>query len=146
MIIDVAIPFYKEKRLNNMWFISRWNSKKSWCFVLVWHVVVLLSWMLLVSNLRRFYDSGSTGKPMGVLHTVAGYMLYSATTFKFVFDYHPGEVYWCTADVGWITGHTYTCYGPLNNGATGIIVSEAGRSTCTSMVKWNRDIERWQTL
>ena len=73
-------------------------------------------------NMGDFY-SGSTGKPKGVLHTVAGYMLYSATTFKFVFDYHPGEVYWCTADVGWITGHTYTCYGPLNNGATGIIVS-----------------------
>ncbi|XP_022315005.2 acetyl-coenzyme A synthetase-like [Crassostrea virginica] len=78
-------------------------------------------WMSAEDPLFMLYTSGSTGKPKGVLHTVAGYMLYSATTFKFVFDYHPGEVYWCTADVGWITGHTYTCYGPLNNGATGII-------------------------
>lgn len=103
------------------------------CGSVVIDVVVLLSLMLLVSNLHWYYDSGSTGKPKGVLHTVAGYMMYSATTFKFSFDYHPGEVYWCTADVGWITGHTYTCYGPLNNGATGIIVcisvgNKAGRS------------------
>ena len=67
--------------------------------------------------------SGSTGKPKGVLHTVGGYMLYAATTFKYSFDYQPDDVYWCTADVGWITGHSYVAYGPLANGATGIIVS-----------------------
>jgi len=64
------------------------------------------------------YTSGSTGKPKGVLHTTAGYLLYAAITHKYVFDYQEGENYWCTADVGWITGHTYILYGPLTNGAT----------------------------
>ena len=64
------------------------------------------------------YTSGSTGKPKGVLHTTGGYLLFAAITHKYVFDYHDGEHYWCTADVGWITGHTYILYGPLNNGAT----------------------------
>jgi acetyl-CoA synthetase len=63
------------------------------------------------------YTSGSTGKPKGVLHTTGGYLVYAATTFKYVFDYHPGDVYWCTADVGWVTGHSYIVYGPLANGA-----------------------------
>ncbi len=64
------------------------------------------------------YTSGSTGKPKGVLHTTGGYLLYAAITHKYVFDYQDGETYWCTADVGWITGHTYIVYGPLANGAT----------------------------
>lgn len=64
------------------------------------------------------YTSGSTGKPKGVLHTTGGYLLYAAMTHKYVFDYHDGDVYWCTADIGWITGHSYTIYGPLCNGAT----------------------------
>ena len=64
------------------------------------------------------YTSGSTGKPKGVLHTTGGYMVWAAMTHQLVFDYQPGEVYWCTADVGWVTGHTYIVYGPLANGAT----------------------------
>ncbi len=64
------------------------------------------------------YTSGSTGKPKGVLHTTGGYQLYAAMTHKYVFDYRDGEIYWCTADVGWVTGHTYIVYGPLANGAT----------------------------
>ena len=64
------------------------------------------------------YTSGSTGKPKGVLHTTGGYLLYAAMTHKYVFDYHDGDVYWCTADVGWVTGHSYIVYGPLANGAT----------------------------
>ncbi len=63
------------------------------------------------------YTSGSTGKPKGILHTTGGYLLFSAITHKYVFDYHDGEVYWCTADVGWVTGHSYIVYGPLANGA-----------------------------
>ncbi|WP_038910264.1 acetate--CoA ligase [Dickeya dadantii] len=63
------------------------------------------------------YTSGSTGKPKGVLHTTGGYLVYAAATFKYVFDYHPGDVYWCTADVGWVTGHSYLLYGPLACGA-----------------------------
>ena len=64
------------------------------------------------------YTSGSTGKPKGVLHTSGGYLVYAAMTHEYVFDYKPGEVYWCTADVGWVTGHSYIVYGPLANGAT----------------------------
>jgi acetyl-CoA synthetase len=64
------------------------------------------------------YTSGSTGKPKGVLHTTGGYLVYTAMTHQYVFDYHDGDVYWCTADVGWVTGHSYILYGPLANGAT----------------------------
>ena len=64
------------------------------------------------------YTSGSTGKPKGVLHSTAGYLLYTTVTFHYVFDYHDGDIYWCGADVGWITGHSYIVYGPLSNGAT----------------------------
>jgi len=64
------------------------------------------------------YTSGSTGKPKGVLHTTGGYLLYTAMTHKYIFDYHDGDIYWCTADVGWVTGHSYIIYGPLANGAT----------------------------
>ena len=64
------------------------------------------------------YTSGSTGKPKGVLHTTGGYMVYASMTHQYVFDYHDGDIYWCTADAGWITGHSYILYGPLANGAT----------------------------
>ena len=64
------------------------------------------------------YTSGSTGKPKGVLHTTGGYLVYAAMTHEYVFDYRPGEIYWCTADIGWVTGHSYVVYGPLANGAT----------------------------
>ncbi len=64
------------------------------------------------------YTSGSTGKPKGVLHTSGGYLMYAAFTHQYVFDYHEGDIYWCTADVGWVTGHSYIVYGPLANGAT----------------------------
>ena len=67
------------------------------------------------------YTSGSTGKPKGVMHTTGGYMVFAATTHKFVFDYHEGDIYWCTADIGWVTGHSYIVYGPLLNGATSIM-------------------------
>ena len=67
------------------------------------------------------YTSGSTGKPKGVLHTTGGYLVYAAYTHEVIFDYKPGDIYWCTADVGWITGHSYIVYGPLANGATTLI-------------------------
>lgn len=67
------------------------------------------------------YTSGSTGKPKGVLHTTAGYLLSAAITHKYIFDYHEGEVFWCSADVGWVTGHSYIVYGPLCNGATSLV-------------------------
>ncbi len=67
------------------------------------------------------YTSGSTGKPKGVLHTTGGYMVYAAMTHKYIFDVHDDDIYWCTADIGWVTGHTYIVYGPLANGATTIM-------------------------
>ena len=78
-------------------------------------------WMDSEDPLFILYTSGSTGKPKGVLHTVGGYMVYTATTFKYVFDYHDGDVYWCTADIGWVTGHSYIVYGPLCCGATTVM-------------------------
>lgn len=79
-------------------------------------------WMAAEDPLFMLYTSGSTGKPKGVLHTTAGYLLYGSATFKIVFDYKPGDIYWCTADIGWITGHTYVVYGPLANGASSVMV------------------------
>ncbi|WP_417430689.1 acetate--CoA ligase [Kiloniella sp.] len=67
------------------------------------------------------FTSGSTGNPKGVLHTTGGYLVYASMTHKYVFDYHDGDIYWCTADVGWITGHSYIVYGPLTNGATTLV-------------------------
>ncbi|MBH9536154.1 acetate--CoA ligase [Novosphingopyxis sp. YJ-S2-01] len=67
------------------------------------------------------YTSGSTGKPKGVLHTTGGYAVWTATTFHYVFDYQPGDIYWCTADIGWVTGHSYIVYGPLQNAATSLM-------------------------
>ncbi len=67
------------------------------------------------------YTSGSTGKPKGVLHTTGGYLVFTSMTHQYVFDYHDGDIYWCTADIGWVTGHSYIVYGPLANGATSIM-------------------------
>ncbi|MGC8118779.1 acetate--CoA ligase [Metapseudomonas otitidis] len=78
-------------------------------------------WMDAEDPLFILYTSGSTGKPKGVLHTTGGYLLGAAMTHKYVFDYHEGEIYWCTADVGWVTGHSYIVYGPLANGATTLV-------------------------
>ncbi|MHA1862500.1 MAG: acetate--CoA ligase [Candidatus Thorarchaeota archaeon] len=75
-------------------------------------------WMSAEDPLFILYTSGSTGKPKGVLHTVGGYMVYTTHTFLNIFDWHPGDIYWCTADIGWITGHSYIVYGPLSAGST----------------------------
>ncbi|XP_077369779.1 acetyl-coenzyme A synthetase, cytoplasmic isoform X2 [Festucalex cinctus] len=101
-----------------------WNPKVDRC----WHALVAdmsdecePEWCASEDPLFILYTSGSTGKPKGVLHTVSGYMLYTATTFKLVFDHRPDDVFWCTADIGWITGHSYITYGPLANGATSVL-------------------------
>ncbi|GFO72093.1 acetyl-CoA synthetase [Bathymodiolus japonicus methanotrophic gill symbiont] len=78
-------------------------------------------WMDAEDPLFILYTSGSTGKPKGLLHTTGGYLLYAAITHKYIFDYQEGEIYWCTADIGWVTGHTYMIYGPLCNGATTLL-------------------------
>ncbi|GAA0150736.1 ligase [Lithospermum erythrorhizon] len=84
-----------------------------------------VEWVDAEDPLFLLYTSGSTGKPKGVLHTTGGYMVYTATTFKYAFDYKPIDVYWCTADCGWITGHSYVTYGPLLNGATVVVYEGA---------------------
>ncbi len=93
-----------------------------------WHVLMETAsesceplWLDAEDPLFILYTSGSTGKPKGVLHTTGGYMIYTATTFKYIFDYHDGDIWWCTADIGWITGHSYIIYGPLANGATSVM-------------------------
>ncbi len=80
-----------------------------------------IEWMDSEDPLFVLYTSGSTGKPKGLMHTTAGYLVYAATTHRYVFDYQEGEVYFCAADVGWITGHSYIVYGPLANGATTVM-------------------------
>ncbi|KAK9078505.1 hypothetical protein SSX86_002562 [Deinandra increscens subsp. villosa] len=80
-----------------------------------------VEWVDGEDPLFLLYTSGSTGKPKGVVHTTGGYMVYTAATFKYAFDYKPSDVYWCTADCGWITGHSYVAYGPLLNGATVVV-------------------------
>ncbi len=78
-------------------------------------------WMDAEDPLFILYTSGSTGKPKGVLHTTGGYMVFTAVTHKWIFDYHDGDIFWCTADIGWVTGHSYIVYGPLCNGATSVM-------------------------
>ncbi len=93
-----------------------------------WHEVMAdaspvceCEWMDSEDPLFLLYTSGSTGKPKGVQHSVGGYMLQATLTHKYVFDYHDGDIYWCTADIGWVTGHSYIVYGPLCNGATTVM-------------------------
>ncbi|MBU1341093.1 MAG: acetate--CoA ligase [Proteobacteria bacterium] len=80
-----------------------------------------VEWMDAEDPLFILYTSGSTGKPKGVQHNVGGYMVYTGITFRYVFDYHDKDIYWCTADIGWVTGHSYIVYGPLSQGATSIM-------------------------
>jgi acetyl-CoA synthetase len=88
------------------------------------------------------YTSGSTGKPKGVVHTTGGYLLFVAMTHKYVFDYHDGDVYWCTADVGWVTGHSYIVYGPLANGATSLMFE--GIPTYPTASRFWDVIDKWK--
>jgi len=80
-----------------------------------------VEWLDAEDPLYMLYTSGSTGQPKGVLHTVGGYMVYTTLTFKYIFDYQPGDIWWCTADIGWVTGHSYIVYGPLCAGATSLM-------------------------
>ena len=88
------------------------------------------------------YTSGSTGKPKGVLHTSGGYLVYASMTHQYVFDYHDGDIYWCTADVGWVTGHSYILYGPLANGATTLMFEGVPNYPTTSRF-WHV-IDKWE--
>ena len=87
------------------------------------------------------YTSGSTGKPKGVLHTTGGYLVHASMTHQYVFDYHDGDIYWCTADVGWVTGHSYIVYGPLANGATTLMFE--GIPTYPTASRFWHVIDKW---
>uniref|UniRef100_A0A8C1VPU6 Propionate--CoA ligase n=1 Tax=Cyprinus carpio TaxID=7962 RepID=A0A8C1VPU6_CYPCA len=126
-ILITADGFYRGDKLISLKLIADevpWNPEVDLC----WHSLIGGAseecepvWCDSEDPLFILYTSGSTGKPKGVLHTVSGYMLYTAATFKMVFDYQYDDVYWCTADIGWITGHSYITYGPLANGATSVL-------------------------
>ncbi|MCM2257380.1 MAG: acetate--CoA ligase [Vicinamibacteria bacterium] len=96
----------------DLWFDDECHKQRSTC---------TNAWMGAEDPLFVLYTSGSTGKPKGLLHTTGGYLVYAAYTHKLVFDYHPGDIYMCAADVGWVTGHSYIVYGPLANGATTVM-------------------------
>ena len=88
------------------------------------------------------YTSGSTGKPKGVVHTTGGYLVYASMTHQYVFDYHDGDIYWCTADVGWVTGHSYIVYGPLANGATTLMFE--GVPNYPTMSRFWHVVDKWE--
>ena len=106
---DTEVPMEPGR---DLWLDEEAHKQRSTCTA---------EWMGAEEPLFILYTSGSTGKPKGVLHTTGGYLVYAAVTHKYVFDYHPGDVYFCAADIGWITGHTYILYGPLANGATTVM-------------------------
>jgi acetyl-CoA synthetase len=106
---NVKIPFYPPR---DIWLDEAMEGERPYCPI---------EHMDSEDTLFLLYTSGSTGKPKGVSHTTAGYLLYTALTHKYVFDYREGEVYACVADIGWITGHSYVVYGPLLNGATTVL-------------------------
>ncbi|MFW9981807.1 MAG: acetate--CoA ligase [Candidatus Thorarchaeota archaeon] len=99
-------------------------------------------WVGAEDPLFILYTSGSTGKPKGVLHTTGGYMTYTTHTFKHIFDWHEGDVYWCTADIGWITGHSYIVYGPLSAGATSLMFESV--PTYPDNDRFWLEVERWK--
>jgi acetyl-CoA synthetase len=106
---DADVPMRQGR---DLWMEDETQKQRSTCPV---------EWMAAEDPLYILYTSGSTGKPKGVLHTTGGYMVYAAMTHKYVFDLHPDDVYFCAADVGWVTGHSYIVYGPLANGATTVM-------------------------
>ncbi|OGR26355.1 MAG: acetate--CoA ligase [Desulfobacterales bacterium RIFOXYA12_FULL_46_15] len=114
-----------------------------------WHEAVAeessdcpVEWMDAEDPLFILYTSGSTGKPKGVQHTVGGYMVYTGTTFKYIFDYHDHDVFWCTADIGWVTGHSYIVYGPLSQGATSLMFE--GVPTYPDPGRFWATVEKWK--
>ena len=100
------------KKGRDVWFYDEVEKQSLDCPV---------EWMDAEDPLFILYTSGSTGTPKGVQHNVGGYMVYTGITFKYIFDYHDNDIYWCTADIGWVTGHSYIVYGPLSQGATSLM-------------------------
>ncbi|MDD9301725.1 MAG: acetate--CoA ligase [Desulfobacter sp.] len=101
-----------------------------------------VEWMDAEDPLFILYTSGSTGTPKGVQHNVGGYMVYTGTTFKYIFDYYDGDIYWCTADIGWVTGHSYIVYGPLSQGATSLMFE--GVPTYPDPGRFWATVDKWK--
>ncbi|KAM0954624.1 hypothetical protein EV1_022908 [Malus domestica] len=124
--VDVCLTYENQlamKRESTKWLEGRdvwWQD-----VIPKYPTTCAVDWVDAEDPLFLLYTSGSTGKPKGVLHTTGGYMVYAATTFKYAFDYSSSDIYWCTADCGWITGHSYVTYGPLLNGATAVLYEGA---------------------
>ncbi|KAF8408539.1 hypothetical protein HHK36_007695 [Tetracentron sinense] len=120
--VEVCLTYENQsamKRETTKWLKGRdiwWQDT-----VFKYQTTCAVEWVDAEDPLFLLYTSGSTGKPKGVLHTTGGYMIYTATTFKYAFDFKPSDIYWCTADCGWITGHSYVTYGPMLNGATVVV-------------------------
>ncbi|PHT57123.1 Acetyl-coenzyme A synthetase, cytoplasmic [Capsicum baccatum] len=126
IIIDVCLTYENDSAMKKE--MTKWiKGRDIWWqdVILKYPVTCDVEWVDAEDPLFLLYTSGSTGKPKGVLHTTGGYMVYTATTFKYAFDYKPTDIYWCTADCGWITGHSYVTYGPLLNGATVVVFEGA---------------------
>ncbi|BAK77788.1 acetyl-CoA synthetase [Pseudogulbenkiania sp. NH8B] len=128
--VDEALAMEGTSSVKNVIVYQRTNGGANWTEGrdVWWHKLVEgqseacePEWMNAEDPLFILYTSGSTGKPKGIQHSTAGYLLGAANSFRWVFDYKPNDVFWCTADVGWITGHSYICYGPLANGATQVV-------------------------
>ena len=128
--VDEALALEGTASVKNVIVYQRTNGGAEWTEGrdVWWHKLVEgqpeacePEWMNAEDPLFILYTSGSTGKPKGIQHSTAGYLLGAANSFRWVFDYKPNDVFWCTADVGWITGHSYICYGPLANGATQVV-------------------------
>ncbi|KAL3347103.1 hypothetical protein AABB24_025493 [Solanum stoloniferum] len=126
IVTDVCLTYENDSAMKKE--MTKWTKGRDiwWQDVILKYPVTCdVEWVDAEDPLFLLYTSGSTGKPKGVLHTTGGYMVYTATTFKYAFDYKPTDIYWCTADCGWITGHSYVTYGPLLNGATVVVFEGA---------------------
>ena len=124
------VEMYPER---DIWWHEAANAQSPDCPV---------EWMDAEDPLFILYTSGSTGTPKGVQHNVGGYMVYTGTTFKYIFDYHDGDIYWCTADIGWVTGHSYIVYGPLSQGATSLMFE--GVPTYPDPGRFWATVDKWK--
>ncbi|KAM2991746.1 hypothetical protein FF2_044063 [Malus domestica] len=124
--VDICLTYENQSAMKRE--STKWLEGRDVCWQDVipkYPTTCAVEWVDAEDPLFLLYTSGSTGKPKGVLHTTGGYMVYAATTFKYAFDYKSSDIYWCTADCGWITGHSYVTYGPLLNGATAVLYEGA---------------------